>query len=74
MANKTIRDAVRDLPRRHAELIIRAFNATKAMDMYEGELSMYLQVIVQTLEENFEKMYTMKSAVHTISSIIDANF
>ncbi|MCK5292942.1 MAG: hypothetical protein KAR39_13105 [Thermoplasmata archaeon] len=74
MAKKTIRDAIKGLPRRHAELIIRAFNATKAMDVYEGDLSLYLQVIVQTLEENFEKMYVMKSAATTMKSILEANF
>lgn len=75
MAKKTIRDAVRNhFPKKQAELIIRAFNATKVMDVYDGELPLYLEVIAQTLEKNFEKLYTMRSAANTVKSILDANF
>ncbi len=75
MSKKTIRDAVRNhFPKEQAELIIRAFNATKLMDLYDGDLTQYLRVIVQTLEENFEKMHTMRSAATTVKGILEANF
>jgi hypothetical protein len=75
MAKKTIRDAVRNhFPKKQAELIIRAFNATKVVDIYDGDLSLYLEVIAQTLEQDYEKMYNMRSASITIKSIIEANF
>ena len=75
MARKTIRDAVRhQFPKEQAELLIRAFNATGAMELYNGNLSQYLQVIVETLEQQRQKMYTMRSAAATLKSILEANF
>ncbi len=75
MSKKTIRDAVRNhFPKEQAELIIRAFNATKVMDVYDGDLSLYFEVIAQTLEKNFEKMHNMRSAAVTMKSILEANF
>ncbi len=74
MSRKTIRDAVKKLPKEQAELLIRAFNATKVMDIYDGNLIMYLKIIIQTLDKQREKMHTMKSASHTIKSILEANF
>ncbi len=75
MSKKTIRDAVRNhFPKEQAELIIRIFNATKAMDLYDGDLTQYLTVIALTLEKQNEKMHTMKSASNTIKSILEANF
>ncbi len=75
MARKTIRDAVRhNFPKEQAELIIRAFNATKAMELYDGNLTQYLEVIAQTLEQQYEKLYNMRSAAATMKSILDANF
>jgi len=75
MAGRTIRDAVcHGLPKKRAELIIRMFNATKVMDVYDGDLDLYFEVIAQTLEKQNEKLYTMKQASHTIRSIVEANF
>ena len=75
MAGRTIRDAVcHGLPKKRAELIIRMFNATKVMDVYDGDLDLYFEVIAQTLEKQNEKLYTMKQASHTIKSIVEANF
>jgi hypothetical protein len=74
MASKTIRDAVKPLRKELAELIIRAFNATNVMDVYDGKISQYLQVIAQTLEKQNKKINTMKSASITIKGILDANF
>ena len=74
MAKKTIRDAVKHLPKEHAELIIRAFNATSVMDLYDGDLSQYLQVIGQTIYKQRERIHVMESAATTIRGILDANF
>jgi len=75
MAGKTIRDAVRhQFPKKRAELIIRMFNATKVIDVYDGDLDLYFEVIAQTLDKQNEKLYTMKQASHTIKSIVEANF
>lgn len=74
MSRKTIEYAVASLPKEQAALIKRAWKATGALDLYDGRLNSYLQVIVQTLEQQNEKMYTMKNASHTIKSILEANF
>jgi hypothetical protein len=74
VARKTIRDAVKPLRKELAELIIRAFNATKVMDLYDGNISQYFQVIAQTLEKQRKEIDTMKNAATTIEGIIKANF
>jgi hypothetical protein len=74
MARKTIEYAVAHLASAQAALIQRAWKATRAEDLYDGRLNSYLQVIAETLEKQNEKMYTMKSAAHTLKGIIEANF
>ncbi len=74
MAKKTIRDAVKNLQKEHAQLIIRAFNATGVIDLYNGDLSQYLLIIVQTLGKQREQINTMKSAATTVKGILEANF
>lgn len=74
MARKTIRHAVKDLPREHAELIIEMFSASRVMDLYDGNLTQYLQVIAQCLREQHNIINVMRNASDTIRGILDANF
>jgi hypothetical protein len=53
---RTVNDAVAELPESLANPIVRAFKATNAMDVYGGNLAMYLTVIAQRLEDQSNKI------------------
>jgi DNA-binding protein H-NS len=61
--------AANKLPENARKAFKEAFNATDCMDLYDGNLEQYLQVIRQVLEERKEKLKEVKG---TINQFIEA--
>ena len=59
MARKTIEHAADRFTKELGILFKRAFIATGAEDLYDGRPASYMQVILQTLERQNEKLHTM---------------
>lgn len=63
MAEKTVKDAVEKLPKDIADHIVRMFNGTNCLDLYEGDLKMYLTVIEQTASDDKKTLSTVRATV-----------
>ena len=50
MKEKTIKDAVKMLPPQYRERVIKLWEVSNCMDLYNGELGEYLDVIIQRME------------------------
>ena len=73
MARKTIEHAADRFSTELGALFKRAFEATGAMDLYDGRPASYMQVIAQTLENQKVKIECLESMSRTIRNIIDGN-
>jgi hypothetical protein len=56
--------AAMKLPENCRKEFKEAFNATGCMDLYDGNLEQYFQVIKQVLEEREEKLKEVKGTVN----------
>jgi hypothetical protein len=65
---RTVKDAVAELPEALAKPIIQAFEATGVMDVYGGNLKLYLAAIAQTLEDQSKKIDRFREIIDGIST------
>ena len=63
MSDKTIKDAIKDLPEKMQKEFLRAWKATKCMDIYGGHVEDYTQVIARHLEESDKRVKTLKRKI-----------
>jgi hypothetical protein len=65
--SKVVKYAAKKLKNEEAgEQLIRAFKATRASDIYDGNLEMYLMVIAQTLEDRTFQLEELRKEVNKL--------
>ena len=70
MKQKTIEDAVKMLPPQYRKQIIRLWKVTRCMDLYDGELTQYLDVIAQRMEYLDERLNKNTDALKELKARI----
>ena len=68
---RTINYAVKNLQQETKEAILRAWFATNCMDLYDGKLSNYIQVIAQTLERQDKKIRELDNIIAKAQAILE---
>ena len=67
---RTINYAVKNLQKETKEAILRAWEAANCMDLYDGKLSTYIQVIAQTLERQNKKIRELDNIIAKAQAIL----
>lgn len=63
---KGVTDAAKKLPAAAREPFLRAWKAAGCVDLYEGRLEQYLQVIAQSIEQSRENERSMVNNIHEL--------
>lgn len=67
---RTAKTAANKLPERAREPFLRAWEAANSMDLYEGHLERYLDVIAQVLERKTKRLDKVKDIIAEINKAI----
>ena len=68
---KTIKYAVKNFPLPIKKAIIRAFEASNSMDIYDGRLESYITVIAQTMESQNAKVAKLANKVTELKKLLE---
>ena len=71
MSNKTIQDAVKELPKQVQALFVQIFEQCNTLDLYDGDLELYFQVVLQVITQQREIIWNLRNAVSRIKDQVD---
>jgi len=67
---KTVKTASKKLPEDVRAAFLRAFKATKAMDIYDGVLNNYMLVIAMRLEDKMKEVISLEKRIDVAKEML----
>ena len=67
---KTVKDAARKLPIGTRIAFLNTWRSTGLMDLYDGELKTYFEVITQTVEAKQRTIDSLKNKIEEVNQLI----
>ncbi len=64
-------DAANQLPEEAREVFKEAFYHCMVLDLYDGNLQMYLTIISQTIRDDKKKLQTLKEAISSCRKALE---
>lgn len=68
--NRTIHHAIKDLPPRQQQALLRLWKCAKVADLYDGDLNIYLEVIATQFEESRSSVKALVRVIEKIRKLV----
>jgi hypothetical protein len=68
---KTVKDAAKQMPRGTRKIFIKLWESVHVLDLYDGDLKIYLEVIQNQIENKNKKINLTENLINHVKKILE---